>query len=170
MAGIDNALQVVEEQGDYLFTKFQINYLRMLTELSECRNLSFLPLDARQDIGKLIIVSAKAGLSGQQIYDILLKKYHLQLEMAAPGYCLAMFTIGDGEEAYRRMTDALLAIDRDITAGNGRADRSRTAEKRRKSLSISCIPKCGCPLPRLGMPKKKKFCCHWQREESQEIS
>ena len=36
MAGIDNALQVVEEQGDYLFTKFQINYLRMLTELSEC--------------------------------------------------------------------------------------------------------------------------------------
>lgn len=41
MAGIDNALQVVEEQGDYLFAKFQINYLRMLTELSECRNLSF---------------------------------------------------------------------------------------------------------------------------------
>ena len=85
MAGIDNALQVVEEQGDYLFAKFQINYLRMLTELSECRNLSFLPLDARQDIGKLIIVSAKAGLSGQQIYDILLKKYHLQLEMAKNG-------------------------------------------------------------------------------------
>ena len=56
-------------------------------------------------------------MSGQQIYDILLKKYHLQLEMAAPGYCLAMFTIGDGEEAYRRMTDALLAIDCDITAG-----------------------------------------------------
>ena len=110
-------VQVVKEQGGYLFAKFQINYLRMLTELSECRNLSFLPLDARQDIGKLIIVSAKAGLSGQQIYDILLKKYHLQLEMAAPGYCLAMFTIGDGEEAYRRMTDALLAIDRDITAG-----------------------------------------------------
>lgn len=117
MAGIDNALQMVKEQGDYLFTRFQVNYLRMLTELSECRNFTFLPLDSRQDIGKLIIVSAKAGLSGQQIYDILLEKYHLQLEMAAPGYCLAMFTIGDGEEAYRRMTEALLAIDRDITAG-----------------------------------------------------
>ena len=134
MAGIDNALQVVEEQGDYLFAKFQINYLRMLTELSECRNLSFLPLDARQDIGKLIIVSAKAGLSGQQIYDILLKKYHLQLEMAAPGYCLAMFTIGDGEEAYRRMTDALLAIDRDITAGKWQ---SRQKQDGREEEEIS---------------------------------
>lgn len=134
MAGIDNALQVVEEQGDYLFTKFQINYLRMLTELSECRNLSFLPLDARQDIGKLIIVSAKAGLSGQQIYDILLKKYHLQLEMAASGYCLAMFTIGDGEEAYRRMTDALLAIDRDITAGKWQ---SRQKQDGREEEEIS---------------------------------
>ena len=117
MAGIDNALQVVREQGQYLFARFQVNYLRMLTELSECKNLRFLPLDASQDIGKLVILSGKAGLSGQQIYDILLEKYHLQLEMAAADYCLAMFTIGDSEEAYERMTEALLAIDRDITAG-----------------------------------------------------
>lgn len=117
MAGIDNALQLVKEQGDYLFARLQVNYLRMLTELSECRNLHFMPLDARQDIGKLVILSPKAGLSGQQIYDILLEEYHLQLEMAAADHCLAMFTIGDSDEAYTRMTDALLAIDRDISAG-----------------------------------------------------
>ena len=117
MAGIDNALRQVREQGDYLFARLQVNYLRMLTELSECKNLRFLPLDARQDIGKLVILSSKAGLSGQQIYDILLEKYHLQLEMAAADHCLAMFTIGDSDEAYTRMTDALLAIDSDITAG-----------------------------------------------------
>ncbi len=117
MAGIDNALQQVRERGDYLFDRLQVNYLRMLTELSECKNLRFLPLDARQDIGKLVILSPKAGLSGQQIYDILLKKYHLQLEMAAADHCLAMFTIGDSDEAYTRMTEALSAIDRDITAG-----------------------------------------------------
>ena len=117
MAGIDNALQQVRKQGDYLFARLQVNYLKMLTELSECKNLRFLPLDARQDIGKLVILSPKAGLSGQQIYDILLKKYHLQLEMAAADHCLAMFTIGDSDEAYARMTEALLAIDRDISAG-----------------------------------------------------
>lgn len=117
MAGIDNALQQVKEQGDYLFAQLQVSYLRMLTELSECKCLRFLPLDDRQDIGKLVILSAKAGLSGQQIYDILLEKYHLQLEMAAEDHCLAMFTIGDSEEAYERMTKALLAIDRDIAEG-----------------------------------------------------
>ena len=117
MAGIDNALRLVKEQGDYLFAQMQINYLRMLTELSECKNLRFLPLDVRQDIGKLVILSPKAGLSGQQIYDILLEKYHLQLEMAAADHCLAMFTIGDSAEAYERMTEALLAIDESITAG-----------------------------------------------------
>lgn len=117
MAGIDNALQLVREQGEYLLAQLQVNYLRMLTELSECKNLRFLPLDAGQDIGKLVILSPGAGLSGQQIYDILLNKYHLQLEMAAADHCLAMFTIGDSAEAYKRMTEALLAIDRDITTG-----------------------------------------------------
>lgn len=118
MAGIDNALQLVKERGKYLFAQLRSNYLRMLTELSECKNLCFLPSDAGQDIGKLVILSPKAGLSGQQIYDILLEKYHLQLEMAAADHCLAMFTIGDSAEAYKRMTEALLAIDRDITEGN----------------------------------------------------
>ena len=57
-----------------------------------------MPLDARQDIGKLVIVSAKAGLSGQQIYDILLEKYHFAAGNGSTGYCLAMFTIGDGKK------------------------------------------------------------------------
>ena len=135
MAGIDNALQLVREQGDYLFAQLQVNYLRMLTELSECRNLRFLPLDAGQDIGKLVILSPKAGLSGQQIYDILLEKYHLQLEMAAADHCLAMFTIGDSAEAYARMTEALLAIDRDITAGKWQSQQEpASTDSREESL------------------------------------
>ena len=115
-------MQLVKEQGGYLFAQLQVNFLRMLTELSECKNLRFLPLDAGQ--------------------DILLKKYHLQLEMAAADHCLAMFTIGDSDEAYRRMTDALLTIDRDITAGkwqgqgaaDGRADREPSLYQLQKKL------------------------------------
>ena len=40
--------------------------------------------------------------------------YHLQLEMAAEKFCLAMFTMGDQEEGYRRMRDALLEIDGEL--------------------------------------------------------
>lgn len=117
MASIDNALQIVQEQGKELFSAFRENYVKMLEKLSSCKHLQFLSQDEKQDIGKLVISTKKIGLSGQQIYDILLQKYHLQLEMAAGSYCLAMFTIGDTEEAYERMCHALLSIDRDIAEG-----------------------------------------------------
>lgn len=146
MAGIDNALRLVREQGDYLFAQLQVNYLRMLTELSECKSLRFLPLDARQDIGKLVILSPKAGLSGQQIYDILLEKYHLQLEMAAADHCLAMFTIGDSAEAYTRMTEALLAIDRDITAGKWRTQQQAEGRDSGEASLYHVQPKAGLSL------------------------
>jgi len=114
MASIDNALEVMEQQGQVLWDNQKKYYLEMLDELKKCQYLSFVPMDEKQDIGKLVISSKKTGLSGLQIYDMLLKEYHLQLEMAAGSYCLAMFTLGDTPEAYERMTRALLAIDGEI--------------------------------------------------------
>lgn len=169
MAGIDNALQLVKAQGDYLFARLQVNYLRMLTELSECRNLHFLPLDARQDIGKLVILSAKAGLSGQQIYDILLEEYHLQLEMAAADHCLAMFTIGDSDEAYTRMTDALLAIDRDISAGKWQTQPQTEGGDSRETSLYHMQPEVSLSLADAWDAEKRRFLWHRLQAGLQEI-
>lgn len=110
MAGIDNALRYIGLQGQEAFEAFQEHYHTMLDRLRSCRRLRFLTGSRdRQDIGKLLI--SATGLTGKELYDILLGKYHLQPEMASIGFVLAMFTVNDGEEAYRRMTDALLAID-----------------------------------------------------------
>ena len=117
MASIDNALHLVKEEGEQLFAQFYKNYKEMLQKLQDCQYLQFLQAeDGVQDIGKLVIFSGKSGLSGKQIYDILLQKYHLQLEMCAGNFCLAMFTIADKAEAYERMTQALLSIDAQINA------------------------------------------------------
>ncbi len=122
MASIDNALQLVEKQGRELFAEFRRNYLDMLTKLKSCRCLQFVDWDEKkQDVGKLVISGKKIGLCGQQIYDILLRDYHLQLEMAAGSYCLAMFTIGDTKEAYQRMLKALLEIDKALSEGTIRS-------------------------------------------------
>lgn len=75
-----------------------------------------------QDIGKLVISTKDAGISGQELYDVLLEEYHLQLEMASASYCLAMFTIGDDKEAYTRMTEALLAIEKEIASKKKKKD------------------------------------------------
>lgn len=112
MASIDNALQYIEEDGGRAFVRFREMYDSMLEELSRCRVLKFLPVDReRQDIGKLLISVKDAEMTGRQLYDILLNRYRIQPEMAAESFVLAMFTLGDKAEGYRRLTDALLEID-----------------------------------------------------------
>ncbi len=115
MAGIDNALQYVEEKGAEAFAAFAANYARLFQELSECGHLRFLSPEAgKQDIGKLLISTKMTNMSGKKLYDILLQKYHLQLEMAAETYALAMFTLNDTKEGYERLKSALLEIDKTL--------------------------------------------------------
>ena len=112
MAGIDNALQYVKEDND-IFMRFRERYESMVQDLTErCRYLRFLPVeDGKQDVGKLLVSVKQSGLTGRQLYDILLQKYHLQLEMASVSFVLAMFTVNDDGEGYRRMSQAVTEID-----------------------------------------------------------
>lgn len=119
MAGIDNALEYVRQQGGTAFRQFRERYDTMMEALSVCSCLKFLSGDNReQDTGKLVISVRHAGITGKQLSDILLKEYHLQTEMSSGDYALAMFTVNDSEEAYRRMTEALLEIDSRVKEQN----------------------------------------------------
>lgn len=112
MASIDNALQSIEKEGEALFSELRRRYEEMMTRLSECGILKFLQDGGgRQDLGKLVISVKDAKLTGRQLYETLLQKYGIQAEMAAEDFVLAMFTIGDGQEGYDRLTKALLEID-----------------------------------------------------------
>jgi len=74
--------------------------------------LEVFPFEAgSQDIGKLVISGKKAGLDGKMIADILRDRYHLETEMSTRDYCLAMFTVGDTDEAFNRMEKAIFEID-----------------------------------------------------------
>ena len=139
MASIDNALQYVEETGTEAFAAFAQNYRKMLEALSVCEKLRFLPLEPeRQDIGKLLISTKMTVMSGKKLYDILLKNYKLQLEMAAETYALAMFTVNDTEEGYKRLQSALLQIDAsldDRIEGSAREPFFRAVSQNVSSLS-----------------------------------
>ncbi len=119
MASISDAMKIVREQGMELFDIFYQRYLKMCEELKQCRHLRFVSTDdiasCRQDVGKLVISTQTTEVSGQWLYDTLREKYHLQCEMAASSYCLAMFTVADPKEAYLRITEALLEIDKTLT-------------------------------------------------------
>lgn len=113
MASIEQAIVQTEQNGKELFEKFIRQWKEMLTALTACQRIRVLPTD---DVGKLILSVKGTDISGQELYDILLKEYHLQLEMSAPTYVLAMFTAWDNREGYKRMTDAILDIDKRLKA------------------------------------------------------
>ncbi|MCD8218390.1 MAG: aminotransferase class V-fold PLP-dependent enzyme [Clostridiales bacterium] len=66
-----------------------------------------------RDNSKILISAEAAGLHGQQLYDLLLEKYHLQMEMASGHYVTALTSIMDTEEGFRRLYEALQEIERE---------------------------------------------------------
>ncbi len=65
-----------------------------------------------RDPSKILVSAEAAGLTGQELYDLLLDRYHLQMEMAAGSYVTALTTIMDTDEGFERLFNALKDIDR----------------------------------------------------------
>ena len=111
MAGIDEAVAIACEQGaDRLenLLKMRNDFLK---RLEGCRYIKICPLT---EPGKLLISVKESSITGQELYDILLEKYHLQMEMASGSYVIAILTMMDTYEGLRRLYEALLEIDQMI--------------------------------------------------------
>lgn len=152
MASIADAMNIVENSGTELFAAFRARYRRMLERLAACKCLRFVPWSdigsGCQDIGKLVI-SGGGWVTGQWLYGCLRERYHLQCEMAAGDYCLAMFTLADGDEAYERMVTALSEIDAELAQGGISPQREDSAAAERSAslwLSQPAEPEIAVPF------------------------
>ena len=63
------------------------------------------------DDSKLVIFADKAGMTGEELHQILLQKYHLQMEMVSGYYVLGMTSLMDEDEGLERLAGALHEID-----------------------------------------------------------
>lgn len=80
------------------------------------------------DIGKLVIGIKNQLMTGQQLYDILLNRYHLQMEMASLNYVIAMTSVMDTEEGFSRLLKALQDINKEIEKGMEQASVKEIAD------------------------------------------
>ena len=64
-----------------------------------------------RDRSKILISGSQAGISGQELMDILRRDYHLELEMASGHYATALTSICDTEEGFRRLIRGLEDLD-----------------------------------------------------------
>lgn len=69
------------------------------------------------DKSKMVILVDKRYYNGKKLYDRLLEKYHLQMEMAAENYVIAMTSVFDTDNGFERLLRALEEIEREIRIG-----------------------------------------------------
>lgn len=127
MASMDCCIRYMETHGAERYAYMRKQYDIFRKKMEECRHIRIGSMEtaaaekkthmAGWDIGKLVIYTRDHALDGQQLYDLLRDEYHLQMEMAAETYVLAIMTIMDTQEGWQRLADALRQIDDRIDAG-----------------------------------------------------
>lgn len=114
MASIDNCVRLLG-QGSGFFEEYAARLAKLRRKLGELKRLRLVETGT-YDPSKIILSTARTGRSGKWLYGRLLEKYHLQMEMAAQTYVLAMTSVGDVQEGYDRLEKALFEIDGELEA------------------------------------------------------
>ena len=129
MAGMDSCIRLIAEHGQQLFAE----YRKRLTDFyGKTAGLKYLHVMQEEDLdtgeafdwddSKLVIFADRAGMTGDELHQILLKKYHLQMEMVSGYYVLGMTSLMDEDEGLERLAGALHEIDakvaEDVSNGN----------------------------------------------------
>lgn len=144
MASIDSCMNLMKREGRQLLGQLLDYRDSFIKEIAGCRYLEIMDRQTVSDCRMRVmdptkvVISIKNGeLTGQQLYDILREKYHLQLEMAADGYVLAMLSPMDRQEGLERLAKALLEIDNEITASVGDMQEKRVLAPLEIMMSIA---------------------------------
>lgn len=114
MASMERCIGLLEEEPQ-LFE----NYVAMLGKTrGKLGGLKCLKLVETEnyDPSKIVISTEGTGYTGKLLYEELLEKYHLQMEMAAKSYIIAMTSVGDVQEGFNRLERALFEIDGKLVA------------------------------------------------------
>lgn len=131
MASMDACLSYLEKNALICFAKLQKNLQYFMKKMEDCRNIRIVSPGAIPsgkysftdwDICKLVISVKGTSMNGQALYDVLRNEFHLQMEMAADTYVLAIMTIADEISDWQRLADALAQIDGKIEKADSRIE------------------------------------------------
>lgn len=123
MASIEGCIRLLEERGEVLFAGW-CEALEGFYEAAKClQSVKVIgAADAKvgadsevsvfaRDKSKIIISTRESDLTGPKLMEGLRTKHHIELEMAAEQYAIAMTGMGDTKESLARLMKALLDVD-----------------------------------------------------------
>lgn len=125
MASIDECVRLLETNRTMLFDIYTECLEKLRYKLKQMKCLQIVETEA-YDRSKIVIAVPHAITSseremqhefnGRDLYMTLLERYHLQMEMAASSYVIAMTSLADTEEGFARLGNAMLEIDEMLAA------------------------------------------------------
>lgn len=110
MAGIDSCIDLIKMNGKELFEQYVAELERTREAFSKFTHLKLLETKS-YDRSKLVISIKDTGITSRELYQTLLEQYHLQMEMSAGSYVIAMTSIGDTADGFARLISACAEID-----------------------------------------------------------
>lgn len=125
MASIDECIRLVDEEREKVFKPYVEMLCQLRKEIGKLKNLQL--LETMQYDASKIVISARGRMSGKELQEILLENDHLQMEMAAGSYVIAMTGPGDTQEGMNRLLNALRNLDKrldEVLQGNREPDKS----------------------------------------------
>ena len=126
MANMDKCISFLDKNGNEIYEKFS-NDIEEFRK--KCDKLHNIHIPGKEligtndvfdvDLSKLIINS---NMGGKPMNDILRKKFHLEMEMEAAKYVLAITTFCDNKEGFDRLYKALDYIDAQIKKNTNKSE------------------------------------------------
>lgn len=120
LASIDSCLSYLNIEGKKLFEEFIEILIKYRTLIKGLKNIKIVE-DIKDkyfvndyDISKIVLSVKRTNYTGKQLYDELLNKYHIQVEMASTDYIIAITSCLDKEIGLQRLYKALVEIDNRI--------------------------------------------------------
>lgn len=118
MSGISRCMDIMERQGKELLEQLYrqlCNFYKINNKLEKICVVTDSIKEYNSicdfDISKLVISTKNTNITGRELQERLNRIYHLELEMSSVSYGLAMTTVGDTEEGFKRLETALLELD-----------------------------------------------------------
>jgi len=141
MASIEEAIRELSEKGQQMYTDYIRGRRTFLDMAASLKHFEILKTPGIcQDPCKFVIGYKDKALSGQVLYDILLKRFHLQMELCQGKHVLAIMTPHDGEAGFIRFLCALRELDKE---GEQKTDQASFLESDRE--------------PTMSLPHKKEL-------------
>lgn len=117
MAGIEKCIRVMAENSKELFAGLNQNLDGFYKKMQALQKLHVLIAEDFKekafefDRTKILISTENTDITGHQLKEILTDRYQIELEMSCENYALAIATVMDEEDGFRRLAEALIEID-----------------------------------------------------------